>query len=185
MAAVTTSLLVGASVLSSAVGFGTQMLGASKAADAQKKITQGEMEAERVRQEAMRFKARRELLEISRRQQVAASLGLTRATAQGAQEGSGYLGGQAQIAAQGGFQSAGIFGALQSGEELFEVNKQIGSAKMDLAGAQSLMQTGQGLSSFGGSLMNAAPAFSRLSQGFKNPWGGFGSFSTPGTSGLY
>lgn len=177
-----TSTLVAAGIAATAAGAVTQTVGAMGAANAQKDITRGEMEAEKVRKQAMEFKAHRELLDITRKQDIASALGLVRATNQGAQQGSGFLGGEMQIASQGNYQRTGIFGALESGEDLFKVNQQIGEAKIDLAGWQGISATGQGLGTLGKGLLDSAPAWGKLSQGFKNPYT-FTGYS--GVNGLY
>lgn len=181
MAAIST--LVGASIAATAVGTGLQVAGAMGAADAQKDIIAGERKAEAARLEAMKWQARRADLEELRKLQRTQAAGIAIANAQGAGEGSGILGGLAQAVGQAYTNRAGIFGALQTGQQLFDINKDISSAKESLASYQSLGSLGQGLGSFGGSIMNAASAFSRLEQGFKNPYtfNGYNSPNRPGS----
>jgi len=170
MAALTA--LTVAAIGASAIGGVTSIVGAGMANSANQKILQGEQQIEAQRFKAMKLKADRDQMQALRTQQQAVAMGLTNANAQGANLGSGVQGGAAEIMGQTGQNLLGITQNEQIGTNIFGINQQITGARMDLANAQTVSSIGQGLSSFGGSLMNAAPAFGRLSQGFNNPYSG-------------
>lgn len=147
----TTALLAG-SLGATAAGTGLSMAGAKANTEAQQK-------AERLRQSAMEMDARRRSTEIIRNQQRARAMALTTATSQGASEGSGLQGGYGQISGMTGTNLTGVSGNLELGRGMFAANQ-------DAFRAQSMMATGQGLSSLGSSTLGSLDAFGRLSRNF-------------------
>lgn len=145
---------------------------ASQKAQAQKKIADLETQQDAVRKQAMEISARRQQMEVLRNQQRARSLALNSATSQGAQMGSGLQGGYGQVAGQSGVNLLGISQGLQSGEQMFGLNAQINSQKMNIADSDSLSAKGAGLSKLGGSLMGSFGPIKNLSGNFG---GGTGS----------
>ena len=139
-----------------AVGAITGTIGAFKTAGAQRNIAALEAQIEAQRKKAMELDARRRSIEVLRNQQRASALGLTAATAQGAQSagvaGSGYYGGQAQVAGQSNFNLMGIQQNLEIGRNIFDLNAKISGEKMNIADYQTLTSLGQGLMGFGGAI---------------------------------
>ena|SRR5258706_4094899 len=175
-----TGNFIGAAI--GAVGLGLSIFGgasqasaAKQAAQIQGNITGLEGQVNDQRQNAMQLDARRKSLEQFRLMQRTQAAATAAATTQGAQFGSGLQGGLGQIAGQGLFNIAGINQNEEIGTNIFGLNRQVSAEKMMLSGVQTKMATAQGLSSLGGSVMQAASPISRLSQGV-----GFGGSS--GTS---
>lgn len=159
-----------------AAGLGMQLLGtrgqvagAQASSQAQQDLVNAQQEQDRIRQQAAALDAQRRQLQTVREAQVARSMALTSATAQGAQGGSGLQGGYGQIAGQLGVNTLGIQQNLQLGQDIFGIEtSQVTPAKLRYAQAQGQISTSQGLSSFGGSIMNSLPTIGKLSQGFGN-----------------
>lgn len=142
-------------------------------------------------QTQMELTSRRASLENFRNTQKAQAQGLTNATNQGAQFGSGMQGGQAEVADQGMFNDLGIKNNLEIGENIFGLNRQISKQKLDLSALQtkyagtigdlqSSLATDQGISSFGKSLSGSASMFGNMAQGmggFKMNIPGFNPFA--------
>lgn len=139
-----------------AAGAITGTIGAFRTAGAQRNIAELEAKIEAQRKQAMELDARRRSIEVVRNQQRASALGLTAATAQGAQSagvaGSGYYGGQAQVLGQSNFNLLGISQNLEIGRNIFDLNAKISKEKMNIADSQTLTALGQGLMGFGGAL---------------------------------
>jgi hypothetical protein len=81
----------------------------------------------------MEVDARRQQLEIIRNQQRGRALGLTTATAQGAQRGSGLQGGYGQISGQTGVNLLGVQQNLQAGRNIFDANSNITDLNSQMA----------------------------------------------------
>lgn len=178
MAAITatTALLAGGLALSGA-GVATSYFGNKAAAEAQKDIIAGERRVEEQRMKAMELDARRKRVEQFRNQQRASAMAMMNANNQGAILGSGIQGGLAQISGATGSNVLGIDQNLEIGRNIFDINSQISNSKIAMADAQSTVALGQGLTSFGGSMMSSLGAFGKLSGGFPQ---GFPGFPTSG-----
>jgi hypothetical protein len=172
-----TSVLLGLGAASSAAGAGLSFAGAQGMSGAAGAIAQLEMQLEAQRKQAMELDARRRRLEVIRNQQQARSVALTNANSQGAALGSGLQGGYGQISGQSNNNLLGINQQLTLGENMFNINAGISQQRLDMAGYQGLMSTGQGLSSLGGAFLQAAPYVNRLSGGF-----GYNPFATQSQS---
>lgn len=180
-----------------AVGLGLKLFGgfdamnkSNEAYGVQQQITGQEQQIQNQRQKAMELTGRRQQLEIFRNMQRVRAAGTNAAVNQGATLGSGYAGGQAQITGQGMFNSLGVNQNLEIGRNIFGINQGISNNKMKLSGIQSQISTDQGISSFGGSLMSAAPTLSNIAQvPFGNNLGAGGNWSggpaARNTGGLY
>jgi hypothetical protein len=107
-----------------------------------KQQTAIEKQAEEVRRTAMTTDASRRMLENVRLYQRARSMGLTTATSQGAQGGSGLMGAYGQASGQIGWNVGSITQQLGFGESLFQLNRQSTLAKEDLANNLYLLQQG-------------------------------------------
>lgn len=163
-----------------AVGTAVSVSAAHSAASAQQGIAQAQAKQNKVRQQAMELDAHRRQLEVVRNAQVARSTAVSNATAQNAQGGSGLPGGEAQISGQAGNTILGINQNLQFGEKLFSLDNAISNYRFSLAGASATAAFGSGLTSFGGSLINASGAFNRLTNAGTTSNGGV--YTSPYTS---
>jgi len=103
-----------------------------------KDIVGGERAIELQKLQAMRVTSSRAQLEILREEQRKMSLGLTVATAQGAQFGSGLQGAKGQISGQSGVNILGEQQNLQIGENIFSLNAGISNQRMSLFDLQNL-----------------------------------------------
>lgn len=110
----------------------------------------------------MQLQAGRMNLQNFRNVQQARSQGLTAATSQGAQFGSGLQGGQAQATDQGLYNSLGINQNLQIGTTIAGYNDKISADKMQLASLGGDAATDQAWSSAGNSVMGAAGTIGKL-----------------------
>lgn len=143
----------------------------SAAANAKIAGLQQGIEAQKFR--AMELDASRRSLESIRAGQRARASGLAAATSQGAGSGSGLQGGYGNISGQMGTSLVGIGQNLEIGRNIFGLNAQISEQKIAIAnaGAKSAQYgseaaLGQGLTSFGGSLMSAAGSAGKLAGNF-------------------
>ncbi len=176
MPALTTAAIAAVGLGVSAYGQYESYQGAKSQAEASRNIAGLEMQQEQIRQRAMELQAKRQSMEIVRTSQRARSLALATATSQGANMGSGLAGGYGQIAGQTGVNLLGVSQNLGFAEQMFGLNAQISSQKMNIADAQSQQALGAGLSSFGNSLMNSAGTFGKISAGFGGSSNGIGSY---------
>lgn len=161
-----------------------QAQGAREQAQASQKIAGFEMDIEAQKRAAMELDANRKNLEILRNAQRARAMGLTTATSQGANKGSGLQGGYGQVSGQTTDNLLGVSQNLDIGRNIFDINALISEQKMAIAKSGELiaqgggitsqgagmasaaggqMAIGQGLSSLGGSILQALPAFGTLS----------------------
>ncbi len=127
----------------------------------QSEISYGMAQDERAineqKHQAMLLQAKRSQLEVFRNQQRARSMSQNAAVNQGAQFGSGLQGGLAQINDQTGVNSLGISQNLEIGENIFGLNADLSSKKMQMANAQSNSAMDQGLMSLGQAMVKAGP----------------------------
>lgn len=108
----------------------------SNALGINRQITAHEQQIEAQRMKAMQLDARRRQMEVIRNQQRYRAVGLTNATAQGAQFGSGLQGGYGQISGQSGVNLLGIQQNLQIGQDIFGLNQAITGQKQQYADLQ-------------------------------------------------
>lgn len=186
------------------VGLGMQIFGGKKQSDvsgqqaqlgAQEASLSGGISADEQqinvqKQQQMQLQASRAQLENFRTVQKVKAQGLSTATGQGAQFGSGLQGAQASETDQGLYNSLGISQNLDIGQNIFGITSDISSKNIAIAGlkGQSAMlggqaATAQGLSSLGGALVGSAKTIGGfgkdISAGIGNPfslWSG-GSLS--------
>jgi len=151
------------------VGVGFSAFGASKQIEAskemknqQQEIVRQEQAAEAERKKQMELDARRKQMEIIRQQQRARSMALATATAQGAAQGSGLMGGYGQIGGVTGTNLLGVQQNLEIGRNLFGINQNIGNARINYAGAQAQYGMGSGISSLGGAIISNLGTLSSL-----------------------
>lgn len=122
----------------------------------------------------MQLQAGRINLQNFRNVQQARAQGLTAATSQGAQFGSGLQGGQAQATDQGLYNSLGVNQDLQIGNTIAGYNDKISSDKMQLASLGGEAATDQAWMSAGNSVMGMAGTAGNLTKGmnFNGLFGG-------------
>jgi len=165
------------------VGFGMQAFGAFGAAsaahqeaDISKGIAADEQQISDQKRQQMELEARRSTLQQFRNIQRLRAQATAAAVNQGANFGSGLKGGLAETTNEGLFNAQGIQQNLKFGENIFNINSDISSKKMQLADVQASMATDQAWMSLGGALMknsgtignlgkNAASMFSFPSSG--------------------
>lgn len=135
-----TAIATGIGLAISAIGLGVQVDAAGDAAKAQQK-------AEAARKKQMELDALRRRREAIREAIAARSLALSNATAQGAAEGSGLLGGYAQIAGQAGRNILATNQNVELGNQIYDANSQYASA-------QSRSSIGGGMVDIGKTVLN-------------------------------
>lgn len=131
-----TAIATGIGLALSAVGLGVQMNAVDDAATAQNK-------AEAARKKQMELDALRRRRETIREAIAARSLALSNATAQGAAEGSGLLGGYAQIAGQAGRNILATDQNVQLGGQIYDANSQFASAQSKASAAGGVVDIGK------------------------------------------
>lgn len=143
------STLIGAvGAAATAVGVGTQVVGAVQAA-------RGEKKAEALREAQMNLESRRERRNIVRQAALARASAVTSAQSQGAQDGSGLQGGLSQITSQAGNATVATNQNNQLGSAMFGANRMISSGN-------TMASIGGGISSLGGSLVQNSEMLGRL-----------------------
>ncbi len=143
------SFLIAASIGMSAYSAQKQMQANDANVQANRQAIAAQQRAEDARKQQMELDAQRRSKEIVRQQQRARSAGLTNATAQGAQFGSGLPGGYGQIGGQTGVNLLGTQQNLGLGRDIFAANADLSQARMQMASAQGDMFAAQGLGSLG------------------------------------
>lgn len=162
-----TSAVVG--VGSAIFGVGSSVIGASNQADAQQQMLGIQAKQQKQRQDLFEIEQQRKRIESLRQGQVAASTARANAVGQGAQFGSGLLGGIGEIQGETNYNILGINQNTMVGENLFGLDQQLTDAKINSAQATSMQQMGQSMTSFGGMLVSNMGEIGRLSSGFGNP----------------
>ncbi len=155
------------------VGFGLQMFGAFGAsnnahqiAEVNKGIAADEQKINEQKRQQMLLESRRKQMEIFRNEQRQRAMATAAAVNQGAQFGSGLQGGLAGVTSMSLFNSQGINQNVEIGQNIFGINNDISSKKMQLAELGADQAQNQGLASLGGSLMKAGPTIGQLGQNF-------------------
>lgn len=110
-----------------------------------------------LKQQQMEMDARRQSTEQIRKAQQLSALSLDRATNQGAQKGTGVIGGMAGIFDQANVNLGGINNALTIGRGINQYNKNISADKMQMASLGGQAATDQGIATLGGAIMKAGP----------------------------
>lgn len=156
-----------------AVGVGMQIFGgfgqAEKSQEASRvsqDIARQEQAINGAKLRQMELEGRRMNVENIRNGQRARAQATNAAVQQGAQFGTGLMGGIAQINDKTNWNILGVDQGLQTGREIGGYNDKISADKQQLAqiGADSSMY--QGLTSLGGAVMKAGPIIGQISQGF-------------------
>lgn len=136
----------------------------SQVANVSGQIAGDEQQVEAQKYQQMQLEANRANLQNFRKTQQVKAQGLAAATAGGAQFGSGLAGAQGAETDQGLYNSLGINQNLQIGQNIFGINSDISSKRIQIAGLQSQSAllggqaaTDQGISSLGGALLKIGP----------------------------
>lgn len=169
-----------------AVGFGAQLFGGISGAGVAKQqaaVSMDEATQEQAinaqKQQQMTLQAGRMQLENFRNVQQARAQGLTSATSQGAQFGSGLQGGQAQATDQGMYNALGINQNLAIGQNIAGLNDKISADKIQMASLGGSAATDAGIASLGGAMVQAGPTIGKMGKGIS--FGGiFGGGSPSG-----
>lgn len=179
--------LAGLGLASQAYGAYSQYQTSKKAAGVNQQIAAAEQNIENERHKQMVLNSRRQQVENIRNANLARSIALTTSVTQGANQGSGFFGGQAQISGMERYNSLGITQNQQIGDSIFGYNSQISQYKQQLAALGSENAFNQGISQLGGNLFNMAGSFSgnpfmkNSNSNNSNQW----NFSLNSRGGLY
>lgn len=153
------------------VGFGLQLFGMSQANEAaqqsssiKKGIAQDEQRINEQKRQQMLLESSRKQMEIFRNMQRQRAMATAAAVNQGASGGSGLQGGLAGVTGQSLFNSLGINQNVELGQNIFSINNDISSKKMQLADVETQQSEAAGWASLGGSLIKAGPTFGALGQ---------------------
>lgn len=162
-----------------AIGLATSIYGmvkgskdASQASDVQNQILATEQQENDVRNKAVHVQYQRQQIQNVRNVQRTQAMNKVAATNQGAKDGSGLAGGQAGAVAAGDWNALGASNSLQSSDQMFALDKTIGTLKQDLGNIDSSMATDKGIQGLGSSIMGSASSIGRLFGGGSNPSGG-------------
>jgi hypothetical protein len=162
----------------SVVGFGLQLFGMSEGMDAAKQsatikkgIAEDEQKINEQKRQQMLLESSRKQMEVFRNMQRQRAMATAAAVNQGASSGSGLQGGLAGVSGQSLYNSLGISQNVELGQNIFSINNDISSKKMQLADVETQQSEAAGWASLGGSLMKAGPTFGSIGQ---NIFSGFG-----------
>lgn len=158
------AIMLGGAALSLGAGL-SGANAAKKKAGAEQAIFQYQFQADQQRRQAMELNAKRTSLQTLRNAQQAKAVGLAAGVNQGAQFGSGVAGAQSAATTAGGLNILGISQNRQIGENLFDINQNIGAARLTASQAESQMAEDQAWSSLGTGIMKMAGPLGRLSSG--------------------
>lgn len=137
---------------------------AKQAAGINKGIAGDEQQINNQKQMQMQLEGRRMQMENLRNSQRLRAQATAAATNQGANLGSGLQGGLSQISDQSGVQALGINQNQEIGNNIFGINNDISSKKMQLADVQSSQATDAALMSLGGALVKTGGTIGGLSK---------------------
>lgn len=150
---------------STILGVGTSIFGASEQNAAQQQELAISQQENVQRQHLFEIEQGRKRVEDLRNAQQASAVSRTRAANQGAQFGSGLLGGLGQIQGESNYNILGINQNSQIGENLFSLDAQMTQAKIASAAAATTQAIGGALTSFGGTVINSMGAIGNLTSG--------------------
>lgn len=144
-------------------------------------IASDEQQINAQKQQQVQLEAQRESLQNFRNVQKAKALGLTSATAQGAQFGSGLAGGQASATDTGYTNALGINQNLGIANNVFALNADVSNKKIGISELQSQSAllggqaaTDQGIASLGGALIKSGPTIGSFAKNIGSIGTGFG-----------
>lgn len=171
-----------------AVGLGLSLWGASKQSDISKQqsqvsvgIASDEQKINAQKQQQMQLEARRSQLENFRNAQRLRAQSTAAAVNQGAQLGSGLQGGLAGITAQATENSRSINQGVEISQNIFGINNDISSKKMQLAQLGGQSAEAQGMQSLGGALLKAGPIIGGFGKDIGASFGKVNSLFSPGS----
>lgn len=161
------SAVVGAvGLAASALGVGTSIYGAEQQSEAQQQMLAIQQKEQEQRKNLFEIEQQRKRVEDLRQGQIAQSTARANAVSQGAQFGSGLLGGLAEIQGESNYNILGIQQNTQVGENLFSLDQQLTQAKIASAQASTYQQIGSSLTSFGGQAISSMGEIGKLTSGF-------------------
>ncbi len=152
-------------------GLGLSLFGGVKQADVSKQTAQlsagvaaDEQQVQVQKQQQIQLEANRAQLQNFRNVQQARARSLESATNQGAQFGSGLQGGLASAADQGNVNALGISQNLEIGKNIFGIDTDISSKRIQMAQLGGEAATAQGYQSLGGAFLKAGPIIGAFAQ---------------------
>lgn len=146
------SIIAGVGLAAGLAGTAVQYVG-------QKQAQKGAEKAERLREAQMNLDNQRSRRQIIRQAVSARAASLSGATAQGAQDSSGLVGGQQQITSEAGQSILSNRQNQQLGQGMFSANRQISAGN-------SLASAGSGISSLGGAFVQNSETIGRIGNYF-------------------
>lgn len=161
-----TGAIAAVGVGSAIAGTATSMFGASEQNAAQQQMIAIQSKEQKQRQNLFEIQQQRQTVENLRNAQKAGSQARTNAVAQGAQFGSGLLGGLEEIQGESNYNVLGIRQNTQIGENLYSLDQQLTQAKIASANAATTQQIGGSLTSLGGTLISSMGEIGKLTSGF-------------------
>lgn len=164
-----TGIAAAVGIASGIAGTATSIVGASAQGDAQQQMLGIQAKEQQQRQNLFEIEQQRKRVEDLRNAQTASSTARSRAVNQGAQFGSGLLGGLAQVQGESNYNLLGIQQNTQIGENMFGLDQQLTQAKIASAQASTMQSIGGSLTSFGGAVVNSMGNIGKLTSGFGSP----------------
>lgn len=165
-----------------AVGLGLQIFGGMESAKISKQqaeqsqaIAADEQKINAQKQLQQQLESRRMQLQTVRNAQRQRAAGVAAAVNQGASSGSGLQGALGQNTAESMFNLQGISNSGEISQNIFGINNDISSHKMQLAALGGDQAQAQGLASLGGSLIKIGPTVGAFGKDISAGFGGFGN----------
>ncbi len=145
-------------------GLAMQVFGGLGAADVSKQtaklsagVAEDEQQVNVQKRQQMQLEANRQQLQNFRNVQQARARSLESATNQGAQFGSGLQGGLASATSEGNVNALGISQNLEIGQNIFGIEGDISSKRVQMAQLGGKAATDQGIASLGGAVLKSGP----------------------------
>lgn len=164
------------------VGFGMQLFGGMESAKISKQqaqqsmaIAADEQKVNEQKQLQQQLESRRMQMQTLRNAQRQRAAGTAAAVNQGASGGSGLQGALGQNTAESMFNLQGISNSNEISGNIFGINNDISSHKMELARLGGDQAQAQGLASLGGSLMKIGPTVGAFGKDFSAGFGNIGN----------
>lgn len=146
---------MGIETIIGAIGVGASVAGTAVSFAGQQRANKAAQRAERIREAQMKMEAVRERRQQVRQMVMARAQALQAGVNQGAQGGSGVMGGMSAASSQGRANLATTNASEALGGQMFSANRQE-------AAGRNMASIGSGISSLGGIMMQNAGTFGRV-----------------------
>lgn len=168
------------------VGLGMSVFGgmeqskvAHQQAEVSADVAKQQQQQNLLRKQQMELENSRSQMENVRNFQRARAMATNSAVNQGAQFGSGLMGGYGQISGQANTNGLNLSQNLQLGQSMFNLDDKISQDKIKMAQLGGDSADAAGWASLGGSMMKAAPTLGNLGQ---TAWGGIKNAAFPASN---